>query len=555
MKLVRIEFKNIGAYGNKLQTIEFSNDGKLILLQGKSGDGKSTLLNLPTLLFYGKITKRSKKEICNRVNKNGYIKGTIISKNHEYVIERKFSPNGVKVYKDGEDLDTIGVKDSQAYIDENIVQMPFEIFTNIVSLSMNKFKSFLNMSTEDRRQIIDRVFNLEKINDIYALVKKDLRDNGYAINSDNSQIFTLTQTINQANQELVKLNEQNNSENSEKIEQCNNIIKEETEKITAYNAKLQEFSQAYAADNKQFQEIYGNIQKINMAASMLQKKLNLYNGGNCPTCGASFESEEFQTLKKELSEKIQKSQEFIQTEYANQKTIQDHMTQINTGIQTLNNAIRTSQTLINNARNSIYALNEAMKQNAEYKSIQNIIESNTDSLNKAKEQLEKDTEQMKYLSLLAEIYSVDGIKKQILKEYIPHLNHEINKSLSYMDFPYRLQFNDSFESTLYYLNEEIGADTLSDGEHKRVDLAVLCSVFKLLKRKYPTINIFTLDEVLSSLDSITASTMLRYLKEFADEMQLNIFVVSHIDMEEALFDEAMRVYKEMGFSDIEFFKK
>ena len=66
---------------------------------------------------------------------------------------------------------------------------------------------------------------------------------------------------------------------------------------------------------------------------------------------------------------------------------------------------------------------------------------------------------------------------------------------------------------------------------------------------------FTLDEVLSSLDPLTASVILRFLKEFANEMELNIYVVSHVDMEESLFDESIKVFKDMGFSDIQFNKK
>ena len=124
-----------------------------------------------------------------------------------------------------------------------------------------------------------------------------------------------------------------------------------------------------------------------------------------------------------------------------------------------------------------------------------------------------------------------------------------------MDFPYKLTFDEQFDGKLYFLNQEIGVDTISDGEHKRVDLAVLCSVFKLLKRKYPTINLFTLDEVLSSLDPLTASVILRFLKEFANEMELNIYVVSHCDMEERIFDESINVFKDMSFSDIQFNKK
>ncbi len=149
------------------------------------------------------------------------------------------------------------------------------------------------------------------------------------------------------------------------------------------------------------------------------------------------------------------------------------------------------------------------------------------------------------------LYSIDGVKKEILKNYIPHLNEEIRKSLGSLDFPYQLTFNDNFDAILTSMSEEIGADTLSNGEHKRVDLAVLCSIFKLLKRKYPAINIFTLDEVLSSLDPDTAADMLKFLKDFTSEMKLNTFVVSHVEMPAELFDVHIKVEKEMGFSDFE----
>ena len=555
MKLLKIEFRNIGPYGNKLQTLEFDNQGKLVLLQGKSGDGKSTLLNLPSLLFYGKVTKRSKKEICNRVNKNGFIRGIVVSEGHEYIIERKFSPNGIKVFKDGEDLDKIGVKDAQNYIDENIVQMPQEIFSNIVSLSMSKFKSFLNMTAEDRRQIIDRVFNLEMINIIFNIIKKDVRDTGLAINNDNTQICTLTETIRQANAELVRLNEINNAQNNEEIEKNNKVIETENANIAQYTQKYKECDELYKTYNTQLQEHTSNLQKISMTVSVLQQKLNLYNQGQCPTCGASFKGEEFDKVRVELETKINQTQELYQKESESQKAIYEYLQQLYSAMQKINSSISASQNQINIANINNHNLNEALKQNVEYKSIQNIIDNNMKSLEVAKKQLELDAAKKDKLDILSSLYSVDGVKKIILKNYLPHLNNEINKSLKFMDFPYKLTFDEQFDGKLYFLNQEIGVDTISDGEHKRVDLAVLCSVFKLLKRKYPTINLFTLDEVLSSLDPLTASVILRFLKEFANEMELNIYVVSHVDMEESLFDESIKVFKDMGFSDIQFNKK
>ena len=80
MKLIDIEWKNIGSYGNKLQRLEFDDKGKLILLQGKSGSGKSTILNLTSILFYGKVEKMKNGGIVNKINKNGYVKGTVINK-------------------------------------------------------------------------------------------------------------------------------------------------------------------------------------------------------------------------------------------------------------------------------------------------------------------------------------------------------------------------------------------------------------------------------------------------------------------------------------------
>jgi hypothetical protein len=48
------------------------------------------------------------------------------------------------------------------------------------------------MSPADRKQIIDRVFDLEIINIVYENIKKDMRDLGNSINADNSTIFSLT---------------------------------------------------------------------------------------------------------------------------------------------------------------------------------------------------------------------------------------------------------------------------------------------------------------------------------------------------------------------------
>ena len=72
----------------------------------------------------------------------------------------------------------------------------------MISISMKKFKSFLTMSPADRKQIIDRIFDLEIVNIMYESVKKDIRELGNQINADNAALFQVTRTLANTQQEL-----------------------------------------------------------------------------------------------------------------------------------------------------------------------------------------------------------------------------------------------------------------------------------------------------------------------------------------------------------------
>jgi DNA repair exonuclease SbcCD ATPase subunit len=273
--------------------LTFDSDGKLILLKGISGAGKSTLLNMPSLLFYGKVEKLAKSSIANRINKNGYIRGTIVEGSDEYIIERTFSPNSITVYKNDVDIKSIGVKDAQDYINDNIIKVPYQIFTNIISLSAKKFKSFLNMGAEDRRQIIDRVFNLEMVNEIYNLIKKDIKDIGLAINTDNSQIFTLNNTINNAQMELNNLSQSSSYDTNGKIQANQKIIESATKEVEKLNLDYQKYYNEYNEQNLKWQEKNNIIIQSNNGLTMLNEKITLLSNDQCPTCCTSFQRDHF----------------------------------------------------------------------------------------------------------------------------------------------------------------------------------------------------------------------------------------------------------------------
>ena len=367
MKIEKIEFKNLFSYGEQVQEINYDDTGKLILLKGQSGAGKSAILSMPCLLLYGKLEKVPKTSIANRINKNGWMRGTIKQGQHTYVIERKFSPNAVTVFKDGENIENYGSKDAQLFIDQEIIDIPQATYSNMISISMKTFKSFLKMSPADRKQIIDRVFDLEIINIVFENLKKDMRDLGSSINADNATIFSLNQTIQNANAELIKIQQKNQTEEQQ------GKIDENTAKIADNNVKLQKLTEGYNQYVQKQNEIslqFNKLKKQQIENSVniksIQEKINLFNQEKCPTCGTSFNSDKFnevrETLNKLMVDKNTIEQQLISqinelTE--NSKLVTEYLNKITAAVQKL----RTDINILNSEN---LVIQEKIKASSEY---------------------------------------------------------------------------------------------------------------------------------------------------------------------------------------------
>ena len=551
MKIVKISFKNLFAYGEKVNTIDYSQENKLILLSGVSGAGKSSILNLPILLLYGKIEKVPKNSIANRINRNGWIRGTIIKGQSVYEIERTFMPNSIKILKDGKDIENYGSRDAQGYIDQEIIEIPQTTFTNLISISMKKFKSFLVMSPYDRKQIIDRVFNLEIINVVFENIKKDSREIGDTINSDNSAINSLSITLKNTNNELNKLKDKLN------VEDKQNEINDNLNKINQINSNIQKYLDAYKKVQDKFNEININLNNIKkeeltneMNINNIKSKIDLFKQDKCPTCGISFTSEHFLEIKNKLNVLLETKIKIKEQQKDSLILLDNNKNKISEYLNQLSTEIYNMKTEISKLETSNTIIQNKMKASSEMKSVYNIINKTTEQIQELKSNIEINNKKMYELQNLQLIYSIDGVKQQVINNYLPLLNKEIAENLILLNFPYLLEFDSKFDPHLTDLGTIVPVETLSDGEMTRVDLIILCSLFKLLKRRYPSINIFSIDELLSSLDTINSKVLLKFLKEFIIDMKLNCMVVSHTDLNLEEFDEIIEISREKGFSQL-----
>ncbi|WQJ53943.1 MAG: SbcC-like subunit of palindrome specific endonuclease [Wendovervirus sonii] len=551
MKFIEIEWKNIFAYGEETQKITYDN-GQLTLLKGKSGSGKSTILLLPSILLYGKTEKKlTKSGIANRCNKHGWIRGTIEKNGHVYTIERSFAPNDLQVFKDGVNIDAFGSSAAQDYIDNEIADIPLKTFSNMISISMKKFKSFLTMSPADRKEIIDRIFNLEAINIAYDMIKKDARDIGSAINANNTTLFQLTQTLQNATTELENVRAKSlQTVDKSKIDENNQQINKDNENIE----KLMNAYTEYSNKQQEYTEYINNLKKQqyenNFNINAIQEKINLFSQAKCPTCGTSFTGEGFQNLLQQLND-LKKQKDEISNGLQTQLTeANNSYSQIYNYLNQINEAVYKFKADISSLTMQNQMIETQLNESAEYTGIQNIITQTTQQMDIIKEALSEDTKKLKDLQNLAVVFSIDGVKQKVIINYLPILNQEICHNLEMVEFPYQVDIDSKFDPHLRELGIEIEPDSLSDGEEMRVDLIILCSLFKLLKRRFPSINILTIDEVISSLDSETSGQVLDYLKMFAKENNLCCFIVSHTDLFIDNFDKIINVKKD-GFSRID----
>jgi ABC-type multidrug transport system ATPase subunit len=150
---------------------------------------------------------------------------------------------------------------------------------------------------------------------------------------------------------------------------------------------------------------------------------------------------------------------------------------------------------------------------------------------------------------LNRILSEDGVKKSIISGIIKPINHFISENVKKMLLPFEVKLDETFTAEIKSLGSVIEHDSLSTGETKKINIAILIAYLKLIRTK-KHINILFLDEVFSSIDLEGIDSILLLLKSFANDYNINIFVVHHAILSEEMFDRILKINKEV-FTSIE----
>jgi len=551
MKIKKVEWKNFSSYGNRKQSLEFPEESGLFQIIGENGSGKSSISQVITFALYGKVEGKKLGDIPNRINGNAWVKLEFESSGKSIRIERGLEPSLFDLYVDGMKYDQAGSRSVQDYLTEDILGIPYYVFNNTILLSINDFKSFIKMSVQDKRAIVDKIFGFHILN----MMRDALKDENKRIKEEmenlSGQMTSITSSIQKSNQEMENLARQIEEESKGRIESLSDSLSAfqklqeiHNQKISEFKKSEENFKSAISSANQSLFESRSKLKEIN-------RKLNLYDSEKCPTCESDLNTEFHSGIKSELlseSKKLEAEVSSLESAYLEMK---ERESKFNTERNEIREKGQKISSKIIEISNELAKLNDPEKTDKQMESLRRI----TSKLEEDSERLNSDNfkvaEKSNWIKILDDILGEKGVKQMAIKTILPPLNSEILDLMSQMHLDYQVIFDEEFKASIYHMGIEIPVQTLSTGEMKKVDFVVLVSIMKLMKMKFSTINLLFLDELFSSVDPDGIHAILKILKKITRDLGLNIFVINHAPMPHEIFDWKIEVSKTNNFSNIQ----
>ena len=544
MKLKKISWKNFKSYSNAMTELVFDNDPSLNLIVGTNGTGKSSIADCIIYALYGKIDGTNNSDIPNRINKNFYVKIELDCNGHEIIVERGLAPSLFTVTIDGAVVDTAGKNNVQTMLEENYYKIPYSVFKNTLILSINDFKSLVDLNPADKRNIIDKIFGFTEYNLMLKFIKEDIKMLDSTMSSNEGSLKTATNSIERYEQQLEEL--KSNEVSQEEIDELTEKINE-AKKLKATNEEnIKKLDDVRKKLDKQSVEKNMDIRDLKRKIEDNKKKIKLIDLKKCPTCGSSLDTDEFHkererlVLENESCESSIKELTSIINDISNKTRAVDSKRNVfvdainKSGLTDLVSDLKYKVSLRKNNSQPLLNLKES-------------LDKQINQLNEEKEVLEK--RKMVY-DCVMQILGDGGIKEYIANKYIPTINQIISEMMEFMGINYNVVFDKTFKATITSNGYNVTYNSLSTGEKKRIDFATVVSFIKLLKLQLGDMNLLFLDEMLASIDINGVSDMMTILKDLSVELNMNIYLIHHAQVENVVFDNVIETSKPDGFSKI-----
>jgi len=564
----KIRFKNFLSYGNTWTELDLATH-KDTLIVGENGAGKSTFLDALSYALYMKpFRKVNNPQLVNSVNKK-HLKVEVEFRvgSNGFKVCRGHAPRTFEVYQNGELLNQDAhTKDYQKILEQNILKMNYKSFTQIVVLGSRNFVPFMQLSTTDRRTVIEDLLDIQIFSVMAALLKDKIALNKNELQDIDYQLNLLDDKVKVQEDYISKVQENKDAqllEIKEKIDETSKQIDEHKlsldDFVSEADSLYEQCEPLESVSNRvqQFLTLEGQIEK---KLTKLRKQLKFYQDNHiCDTCGQEIpddyreeKAQESNTAISETTSGLTQLEEQIQSNSERIETLKD-----------IQNEAKAKEKQAENERTSITILEDILQGLNNEIAEKSFEASDQEEAYARLEHLQEDIEEYKTKRVdlrrkqavfdTARTLLMDtGIKSRIIKQYVPVMNKLINKYLAAMEFFVDFNLDEDFKETIRSRHrDEFVYASFSEGEKMRIDLALLFTWRAIAKLKNSaSTNILIMDEIFdSSLDTQGTDEFLKIIKELTSDT--NIIIISHkTDQLLDKFSNVVRFEKYKNFSRI-----
>ena len=528
--------------------------------------GKTTIINAICYALYNNpFDKISLKRLINNTNgeKDTLMEVSLrfLKGDKEYEIYRcRGSETNIEISCDGQDITLDSVAENDKMVVE-IIGYSYELFTNVIVFA-GGMEPFLLKSVGDQRKLIEELFNITILSEKAKTLKEkikitegDINIQEAVIREQQNAVARYNKQVADAEARILKWEEDKETSIAKIKAQLESIdgidfeaekARHEELKITSDGVKI--LRQLSQASEKKVREAITKCSKIG-------KELEHLRDSKCPYCLQQFADAGAKIAELEKQEEAliaeidELKKEFEETD-ANLKAAEELEKQIKESIEHPNLdallKIRTDAEVLRDKLKQTEASTNPHLEAFEALLTESVKETNTKKLDELKTLLEH---QQFMLKLLTDKNSF--LRRSIINETIPFLNDRLNYYTSELGLPHLVNFADDMSCTVSEYGRELDFGNLSNGEKKRVNIAMSLAFRDVLHHLHGRANCMFIDELDGgALDLPGVDSIIRVLKKKSRDDNLAIWIISHRPEMGGRFDTEITVRKENGFSSI-----
>lgn len=551
---LRLEFKNVLSYGNKITSFDFMNG--LDLINAKNGAGKSSFIDALTYGLYGKPFRKIKLSSLINHNNNKELHVTVylyVENSGFYKIVRGMKPSVFEIYHNKneqvfEDIHLVPqsstTKGYQELLEEDILKMNENVYRQLIVLGANisTSKNFMDLSPKEKEDIFQIITDTSVFNDLKALIKKKTQVLNTYIMEHEYKVNILTSTLDTEKRNIQSLEQQNQVIKTDK----ENIIHQLELELEGCRSKVPEYEKAIQAlkvlkDQYDVESNELNDKRARMSAIQTEHRkvlddlhhLNLAKQGavECDECHNVINRSGIDISEDRESELNRMSSEYQNLGVQLHQEITHLEQSANSKKEKLLNSKRIGENRTLNL-NRIEQLIQDIETKRQWKEL--VIDYS--SIDKIEKDLEDEKsiilgfkEEINALNSIGTIVGADELKGFTLSQQIPLLNRYINQFIERFNaFDYNFVIDTNFKERIISRNEEKEFNAMSNGQKQRFTFSILFAFLKLVEEKNGiSTNLLILDEVLdSSSDSEGKFELIRILNDDFSKSK-DVIIISH----------------------------